>query len=174
MNERGNHCLWRRESASLQPVKTFSPPRILIEVPHQRLHLLSESGEKLGSYPVSTSQYGLGFEKGSLRTPTGRFRIIDKIGQGEPPWMSFKGRVATGVIASLGGEQDLILSRILWLDGVDPENGNTRDRYIYLHGTNQEERIGERASHGCIRLRNLDMIELFERVSVGDCVEIRG
>ncbi|MEI6321820.1 MAG: L,D-transpeptidase [bacterium] len=155
-------------------MKTSSPPRILIDVRRQRLLVLSDKGEQLWSYPVSTSQYGLGFEEGSLRTPTGQFQIADKIGSGEPPWMSFKGRVSTGVIANPGGEQDLILSRILWLNGIDPENGNTRDRYIYIHGTNQEDKIGERASHGCIRLRNLDMIELFERVSVGDLVEIRG
>ena len=87
--------------------------------------------------------------------------------------MSFKGRVPTGMIASSGGEEDLILSRILWLHGIDPDNANTRDRYIYIHGTNQEEQIGKQASHGCIRLLNLDMIELFNRVKIGDFVEIR-
>ena len=101
------------------------------------------------------------------------FQIAEKIGDGELPWMTFRGRIPTGEIASPGGEEDLILSRILWLTGIDPKNANTRDRYIYIHGTNQEERIGERASHGCIRLRNLDMIELFNRVNIGDFVEIR-
>jgi hypothetical protein len=81
--------------------------------------------------------------------------------------MCFKGRKPTGVIASPGGEEDLILSRILWLEGLDPENSNTRDRYIYIHGTNQEDLIGTPASHGCIRLRNNQMIELFDLVEEG-------
>ncbi len=87
--------------------------------------------------------------------------------------MIFKGRAATGTLAESGGEEDLILSRILWLDGLDPENSNTHERYIYLHGTNQEEQIGTPASHGCLRLRNLDMIDLFDRVDEGDFLEIR-
>ena len=140
---------------------------------HQKLSLLSDKGETIASYPISTSKFGLGVEEGSFRTPTGRFQISDKIGEGEPAWMSFKGRVPTGMIASSGGEEDLILSRILWLHGIDPDNANTRDRYIYIHGTNQEEQIGKQASHGCIRLLNLDMIELFNRVKIGDFVEIR-
>ncbi|MBX9578138.1 MAG: L,D-transpeptidase [Chthoniobacterales bacterium] len=67
---------------------------------------------------------------------------------------------------------DHILTRILWLDGLDSENTNTHDRYIYIHGTNQENLIGTPASHGCIRLRNTDMIALFDAVEVGDRVEI--
>lgn len=86
--------------------------------------------------------------------------------------MIFKSRKPTGEIALLGGETDHVLTRILWLGGLDPENRNTRDRYIYIHGTNQENLIGTPASHGCIRLRNADVITLFDAVEVGDYVEI--
>ena len=99
---------------------------------------------------------------------------MEKIGDGASPWAVFKSRKPTGDFASpeVEGEEDLILSRILWLEGLDQENANTRDRYIYLHGTNQESLIGTPASHGCVRLRNLDMIELYDRVDPGTWVEI--
>ena len=142
------------------------PVQLVLDVATQRLDLHQPDGTTL-SYPVSTSKYGLGTEEGSFRTPTGRFRIYAKFGENAPAWMSFKGRKPTGVIASSGGEEDLILSRILWLEGLDPENSNTRDRYIYIHGTNQEDLIGTPASHGCIRLRNSQMMELFDLVEEG-------
>lgn len=137
-----------------------------MDVTSQLLTLELPDGSTL-SYPVSTSKYGLGSEEGSFRTPTGRFQIYAKFGADAPAWMSFQGRKPTGAIASPGGDDDLILSRILWLEGIDPENSNTRDRYIYLHGTNQEELIGTPASHGCIRLRNQQIIEVFDLVEEG-------
>jgi lipoprotein-anchoring transpeptidase ErfK/SrfK len=150
------------------------PSKIRVSIASQRLDLLSPGGEIIASCPVSTSRFGIGCEKGSFRTPTGQFRIWEKIGEGAAPWTIFKSRVSTGVLASpkAEGEEDLILSRILWLEGLDPENANTRDRYIYLHGTNQESLIGTPASHGCVRLSNLDMIEIYEKVAVGTPVEI--
>jgi lipoprotein-anchoring transpeptidase ErfK/SrfK len=87
--------------------------------------------------------------------------------------MIFRSRIATGKVADQGGEEDLVLTRILWLEGLDPHNANTRQRYIYIHGTNQEHLIGTPASHGCIRLRNNDMIDLFDRVNEGTHVEIK-
>lgn len=92
--------------------------------------------------------------------------------------MIFKNRVETGTLAPLATEEnpsdeDLVLTRILWLEGIDPANINTKERYIYIHGTNQEALIGHPASHGCIRLRNNDMLDLFERVEVGCGVEIK-
>jgi lipoprotein-anchoring transpeptidase ErfK/SrfK len=153
-------------------VSTSHNHRLLVNVSLQRCDLLSNDGSVVASYPVSTSRFGVGFKEGSFQTPTGSFKISEKIGTGEPPWMTFKGRVPTGLIARPGGEDDLILSRILWLDGLDPENSNTHERYIYFHGTNQEEKIGTPASHGCIRLRNLDMINLFDSVALGDYVQI--
>ena len=146
--------------------------KIFVNATRQRCELLSPQGAILASYPVSTSRFGLGTEAGSFRTPTGNFLISEKIGDGEPAGMILKGRVATGMLAQPGGEEDHILSRILWLKGLDPENSNTHERYLYFHGTNQEELIGLPASHGCIRLRNLEMIDLYERVCVGDSVKI--
>ncbi|MCX6959903.1 MAG: L,D-transpeptidase [Verrucomicrobia bacterium] len=148
------------------PPTTTNPKRLVLDVGAQRLDLEQPDGNIL-SYPVSTSKYGLGTQEGSFRTPTGRFRIHAKFGGNAPAWMCFQGREPTGVIATPGGDEDLILSRILWLEGLDPENSNTRDRYIYIHGTNQEELIGTPASHGCVRLRNDQMIELFDLVEEG-------
>ena len=142
-----------------------------VDVAQQTLHLLSNGG-LVKSWPVSTSKYGLGTEPGSFRTPLGRFRICGKIGEGAPPWSVFKSRLPTGEIADPGGELDGVLTRILWLEGLDESNRNTRERYIYIHGTNQEDRIGQPASHGCIRLRNRDVLELFSMVPEGTEVEI--
>jgi lipoprotein-anchoring transpeptidase ErfK/SrfK len=108
-----------------------------------------------------------------MKTPTGRFRIAEKIGTGMPLGTVFKSRVPVKATKKLLRDEDLVMTRILWLDGLDPENANTFDRYIYIHGTNHEEMIGEPASHGCIRMRNADLVELFEVVEVGAPVVIR-
>lgn len=142
-----------------------------VDVAQQTLHLLSNGG-LVKSWPVSTSKFGLGSEPGSYKTPVGKFRIFGKIGEGAPPWAVFKSRIPTGEIAVPGGGEDGVLTRILWLDGVEESNQNTRERYIYIHGTNQEELIGQPASHGCIRLRNQDVVELFAMVPEGADVEI--
>jgi len=151
----------------------FPGLRIVVSVPEQRLTLVSEAG-LAASYPVSTSKVGLGFEPGSLRTPTGAFTIAEMIGGGAAPGAVFRSRECTGEIAEQGGEEDLILTRILWLSGDEAANANTRERMIYIHGTNQEERIGSPASHGCIRMRGADIIDLFARVQPGTRVEIVG
>jgi len=142
-----------------------------VDVARQVLDLLFQ-GELVKSWPVSTSRFGMGCEPGSFKTPTGCFVIAQKIGAGAPPWSEFKSREPTGVIAEPGGEHDGVLTRILWLDGRDPENVNTKDRYIYLHGTNREDLIGTAASHGCVRLRNADIAELFDLVPEGARVTI--
>ncbi len=145
---------------------------LLVDVPRQVLEMI-EGEVVTATWPVSTSSFGLGFEEGSFRTPTGRFRIAEKIGEGAPAGMIFRSRIATGKVAEQAGAEDLVLTRILWLEGLDPQNANTRQRYIYIHGTNQEHLIGTPASHGCIRLRNNDMIDLYDRVHEGTHVEIK-
>jgi lipoprotein-anchoring transpeptidase ErfK/SrfK len=145
---------------------------LIVEVSQQRADLITD-GAVTHSWEVSTSRLGLGTEEGSFRTPIGHFRICEKIGDSAPLWSIFKSRVPTGDLASPGGEEDLVLTRILWLEGLDPENANTKSRYIYFHGTNREDLIGTPASHGCIRLRNAEMVELFDLVEVGLSVEIR-
>jgi len=142
-----------------------------VDVARQTLYLLS-NGAAVKSWPVSTSKFGLGSEPGSYRTPVGRFRICEKIGAEAPAWSVFKSRQPTGEIASPGGEEDGVLTRILWLEGLEESNQNTRDRYVYIHGTNQEHLIGQPASHGCIRLRNADVIEVFSLVPEGAVLEI--
>lgn len=142
-----------------------------VDVARQTLHLLS-NGVAVKSWPVSTSKFGLGSEPGSFKTPLGRFRICEKFGEAEPAWSVFKSRRPTGKIAVPGGEDDGVLTRILWLEGLDEANQNTRERFIYIHGTNQEHLIGQPASHGCIRLRNDDVRELFSLVPSGSAVEI--
>ena len=144
---------------------------IRVDVASQTAHFLRE-GSGVKSWPVSTSRFGLGSEPGSYKTPTGRFRIAEKIGAGAPLWSVFRSRLPTGEIAEPGGDQDGILSRILWLEGLDPDNQNTRERFIYFHGTNQEDLIGTPASHGCIRMKNSDIAELFDLVPVGTLVVI--
>lgn len=144
---------------------------IRVDLDSQRLTLV-RGDEVVAAYPVSSSQFGVGSEEGSLRTPLGRFRICEKFGHGSEVGTVFRGRRPTGEVAQQGGDEDLVLTRILWLDGVDEENRNSRDRYIYIHGTNQEEKIGQPASHGCIRMNGNDIVRLFDQVKEGTMVEI--
>src|SRR5438309_11843858 len=114
---------------------------IHISVANQTLEL-REDDRVLHSFPVSTSAYGLGTEPGSMKTPLGRFCVGEKIGDGAPPGAVFKDRLPTGAIGSEGQPDDLVQTRILWLRGLDADNANTHERYIYIHGTNHESQIG--------------------------------
>ena len=143
-----------------------SQPAIRISIRDQRLDLVA--GERLlASYPISTSRYGLGSEEGSMKTPLGRFKIAEKIGADIPPGTIFRSRVPLAPDDPPPPADDLVLSRILWLDGLEAHNANTRDRFIYIHGTNHEEAIGTPASHGCIRMKNDDLVALFDQVPRG-------
>lgn len=144
---------------------------IRVRVDLQRMEILQ--GETVvTTFPISTSKFGQGTEEGSFRTPLGNFRICEKFGDDAPRGAVFRARVQTGEIAEPGGPDDLILTRILRLDGCDPENSNTRDRYIYIHGTNQEDLIGSPASHGCVRMRNDDIVKLYDLAPVGTPLSI--
>ena len=146
--------------------------QIRIHVPTQSLELLDDAGAVQRRHTVSTSRFGLGSEPGSNKTPTGRFRIAEKHGDGAPPGMVFISRVASGTIGQEGDPKDHVQTRILWLEGLDPGNANTYERYIYIHGTNAESQLGTPASYGCVRMGNLDIIDLYDRVAVGTQVEI--
>jgi hypothetical protein len=146
--------------------------RILVHVPSQTLDLFDDAGQLQRRYACSTSRFGLGFEPGSNTTPTGRFRIAEKHGDGAPAGMIFRSRRPTGEFGDPQDDADHVQTRILWLEGLDPENANTKDRYIYIHGTNAEGLIGTPASHGCVRLSNLDVAELFDLVPAGTEVTI--
>ncbi len=145
--------------------------RIYVHVPSQTLDLLK--GETLlRRYVISTARLGLGSEPGSNKTPTGRFRVAEKHGDGAPAGMIFKSRKPTGEFGREDDPHDNVQTRILWLAGLDPENANTFDRYIYIHGTNAESKLGIPASEGCVRMSNADVIDLYEQVPVGTAVTI--
>ena len=150
-----------------------SPPQLSVHVSVPKQRLTIKRGRKTErTYPVSTSKYGLGSEPGSMKTPLGRFRIAAKIGDGQPIDMAYKSREPVRPTAEMLKGDDLIMSRIMWLDGLEPKNANSYERYIYIHGTNHEEQIGQPASHGCIRMRNADVAELFDLVAVDTRVTI--
>jgi lipoprotein-anchoring transpeptidase ErfK/SrfK len=144
---------------------------IHISIRDQRL-TLKENETSVRSYPVSTSRFGIGTEEGSMRTPTGRFCIAKKIGGETPSGTIFQSRVPLKPEEPLPPTEDLVMSRILWLDGLDEQNANTRDRFIYIHGTKHEHKIGTPDSCGCVRMRNTDVIELFDFVDEGTPVVI--
>ncbi len=146
--------------------------QIRVHVPSQTLDLLDDSENLLRRYVISTSKYGLGPEPGSLKTPLGRFRVAEKIGEGAIPGEIFIGREPTGRCGVPEDPEDNVQTRIFWLEGLDPENANTRERYIYIHGTNAEPHLGTPASHGCVRMSNLDVIDLYNFAPVGTPVEI--
>lgn len=146
--------------------------RIFVHIPSQTLDLFNDEGALLRRYVCSTSKFGVGTEPGSNKTPLGRFQIAEKHGDGAPSGMIFKSRAPTGKFGRDEDESDHVQTRILWLEGLDPANANTKSRYIYIHGTNAESRLGTPASHGCVRMSNADVIELYELVAIGTQMEI--
>lgn len=153
-----------------------------VSVKDQLMTLLDEAGQVLHSYPVSTSKFGTGSQNNSNMTPLGLHRIKDKIGGAMPinevyiarmPHGSLEECIERGV--ELPG--DVITSRIMWLEGMQPGRNqggyvDTYQRYIYIHGTSDEEHIGTPASMGCIRMLNADIVELFRLVESGTEVMI--
>ena len=111
-----------------------------------QLLTLKDDETEVRTYPVSTSRFGIGTEQGSLKTPIGRFRVAEKIGGEMPSGTIFRSRVALKPGDPLPPTEDLVMSRILWLDGLDEHNANTRERFIYIHGTKHETEIGSPAS----------------------------
>lgn len=152
----------------------MSPTRRLeVSIDDQTLKVI-EGDQCIRRFDISTATKGMGFTMNSYRTPTGRFRVAEKIGESEASGTVFKQRVAAGLwLPGASVEGDLVLSRILRLEGLDVENANTLERFIYIHGTNHEDKLGQPASHGCIRLRNDEVIELFDMVSEGTELEIQ-
>jgi len=136
---------------------------IHISVRDQQL-TVKEGETPIRTYPVSTSRFGIGTEEGSMKTPIGRFRVAEKIGGDMPADTIFQSRVPLKAGDPLPPTEDLVMSRILWLDGLDEHNANTRERFIYIHGTKHEGKIGSPSSCGCIRMRNADVVELFDLV----------
>jgi lipoprotein-anchoring transpeptidase ErfK/SrfK len=148
-----------------------SRTNIHVSIRDQRL-TLKDGETPIRTYPVSTSRFGIGTEEGSMKTPTGRFRVAEKIGGEMPSDTVFQARVALKPSDPLPPTDDWVMSRILWLDGLDEHNANTRDRFIYIHGTKNEDKIGIPDSHGCVRMRNADVAELFTLIDEGTYVII--
>jgi lipoprotein-anchoring transpeptidase ErfK/SrfK len=138
--------------------------RIVVSIPEQRLALL-DNGALIATYPVSTSKFAIGDAPGSKATPLGELEIAEKIGDSAPSGTVFKDRRRTGetLVPDAPG-RDPIVTRILWLRGLEAQNANAYSRYIYIHGTPEERYIGKRASYGCIRMRSRDVIQLFDVV----------
>lgn len=157
-------------------------PRIEISIPDQTLKLLSDGDGELRRYSVSTSRNGAGELEGSFCTPRGAHVVRAKIGAGQPLNTVFRGRRPTGEVwtPELGERfpgRDWILTRILWLSGREVGKNrlgkvDTMRRYIYIHGSPDSVPMGTPGSIGCIRMRNQDIVELFDRVAPGTAVEI--
>jgi lipoprotein-anchoring transpeptidase ErfK/SrfK len=162
---------------SLSNCKTSAPSaanKMVVSVADQRLVVFDQDGEPKSSYPVSTSKFGLGDRPGSKKTPIGSMVVREKVGCGAQPGTVFKGRMPTGeVIQPNAPGRDPIVSRILWLGGTEESTENAYSRYIYIHGTAEEWRLGEPASYGCIRMRSEDVIDLYRTVGVGSTVQVK-
>jgi hypothetical protein len=140
---------------------------LLISTADQRMLLLRDSIE-IAEYPVSTSKFGVGDALRSNATPLGLLRVRKKIGTNAPAGAVFKSRRRTGEILPVDAPgRDPIVTRILWLEGLEPQNHNAYGRYIYIHGTPEERNIGVASSYGCIRMRSADVIALYDTVGRG-------
>ncbi|WP_230968840.1 L,D-transpeptidase [Nitrogeniibacter aestuarii] len=156
--------------------------KAVVHLGRQQLDLFADDGTLFRRYPVSTALNGAGEQNGSGCTPRGHHIVRALIGRGQPKYAAFRGRRPTGEVWSptLDASQpgrDWILSRILWLSGTEPGRNRLGDcdsmrRYIYIHGTPESEPMGVARSHGCIRMRNDDVIELFDLVQAGLHIEI--
>lgn len=156
--------------------------KIEIDIAKQQLRLLDDSGKLVKRYPISTAANGAGERDGSCCTPRGRHLVRAKIGAGQPLRAVFVGRRPTGEVwtpelhAKFPG-RDWMLTRLLWLSGCEPGFNRLREvdtmrRMIYIHGTPDNEVLGKPGSHGCVRMRNEDIAELFDRVPPYTAVEI--
>lgn len=157
--------------------------KLMISVAHQRLQVMDDDGTLLKEYAVSTAKAGVGEQSGSYRTPRGMHVIRAKIGAGQAANTVFVRRRPTGEIwapelAEQFPGRDWILTRILWLSGCEPGHNrlgcvDTMRRYVYIHGSPDTAQMGVPGSHGCVRMRNADIIELFDLVPCYTAVEIR-
>lgn len=162
--------------------KSLQNPLIVISASEQRLYLLKDN-KVVASHLISTAEAGLGSRSGSNKTPLGVHRVSQKYGKGAKAGTIFKARQNTKKVAKIltkpgaRSNADNVTSRILWLSGMESgiNKGGKVDshaRYIYIHGTDEEGRLGQPASHGCIRMKNQAVIDLFKKVPVGTLVDI--
>ena len=160
-------------SIALAPaVRAEGPSRVIISVRDQKLMLMG-NGEKLATYPVSTSKFGLGDNWGRMTTPLGFLQVAQKIGDHAPVGAVFRNRRFTGeIIKPNSPGRDPVITRIIWLRGLQASNAHAFSRCIYIHGTPEERFIGRPASYGCIRMKSRDVADLYAQVPLGAIVEI--
>ncbi|PZR76147.1 MAG: hypothetical protein DLM73_03360 [Chthoniobacterales bacterium] len=158
---------------SLVPaLRAEGPSRVIISVKEQKL-LLMENGAKLATYPVSTSKFGLGDSWGRMTTPLGFLQVAEKIGDHAPVGAVFRNRRFTGeIIKPNAPGRDPVITRIIWLRGLQASNEHAFSRCIYIHGTPEEKTIGRPASYGCIRMKSSDVAALYAQLPLGTIVEI--
>lgn len=168
-------------SASSKKTPKSRPTTVAYISVSQQMMEVVRNGVSIARYPISTSKYGLGDESNSYKTPLGLFEVAQKIGEGVPRGGKFYQRKFTGVVFDLKNydpilhpaEYDSILTRIIWLNGLEDRNRKAYARGIYIHGTNQEHLVGQPVSYGCIRMKNDDVLELFDLLDEGAYVVIR-
>lgn len=144
----------------------------VVSVADQEMTVVNR-GVVVAKFPVSTSKYGVGDQPKSYKTPLGKMQVAKKIGDGAPLGAVFKSRKPTGeVLLPNAPGRDPIVTRILWLKGTEWNNQNAFSRYIYIHGTPEENKIGTPASYGCIRMTSKDVTRLYRLLSPGSGVRI--
>src|SRR5437763_1351809 len=153
-------------------LQASAAPAVVVSIADQKLALV-EDGAPVAQFPISTSKFGVGDRPGSYATPLGLLEIASKIGANAPLGTVFKSRAATGeVLRPNARGRDPIVTRILWLRGLEKRNARAHDRAIYIHGTPVEHLIGRPASYGCIRMRSRDVAHLFNAVNVGTRIAV--
>lgn len=148
------------------------PNGVIISVRDQKLMLL-QNGAKVATYPVSTSKFGLGDAWGRMTTPVGYLAVAQKIGDHAPTGAVFRNRRFTGEILPPNAPgRDPVITRIIWLRGLESQNAHAFSRCIYIHGTPEEKLIGRPASYGCIRMKSSDVTSLYSQLPLGALVQI--
>ena len=157
----------------LVPARAFDfGPQVYISAHDQEMAVVN-NGEVVAKYPISTSKYGLGDEHGSYKTPLGTLWVCNKIGDHLPSGTVIKNRNATREIVNPNAPgRDAIVTRVIWLRGMEDKNRNAYERCIYIHGTPEEGLLGKRASYGCIRMRSKDVIAVYDILHIGMHVTI--
>jgi lipoprotein-anchoring transpeptidase ErfK/SrfK len=147
-------------------------PNVIVSVRDQKLMLLAD-GAKVATYPVSTSKFGLGDNWNAMTTPTGTMQVAQKIGDHAPTGAVFRNRRFTGeVLQPNAPGRDPVITRIIWLRGLEAENARAFKRCIYIHGTPEEKTIGKPASYGCIRMKSADVTALYAQLPLGAIVQV--
>jgi hypothetical protein len=153
-------------------LRADGPSRVIVSIKDQKLMLMG-NGARLATYPISTSKFGIGDNWGRMTTPLGFLQVAEKIGDHAPVGAVFRNRRLTGEILKPNAPgRDPVITRIIWLRGLEAGNAHAFSRCIYIHGTPEERTIGRPASYGCIRMKSRDVTELYAQLPIGTLVEI--